>query len=145
MYGVTPCSFDNFNFSGNNIMRRYGIFRVVDDKLYGFVENSFSMGWNENFVRVWNKEELQCYLRKKYVGSYYNKVYDGYNIFGKYPDAFVVRLNNNHPGTFKKKMNKTVEILWDERTKILKRTDEEQKKEYFSKKYHGRNVGFKII
>ena len=126
-------------------MRRYGIFRVVDDKLYGFVENSFSMGWNENFVRVWNKEELQCYLRKKYVGSYYNKVYDGYNIFGKYPDAFVVRLNNNHPGTFKKKMNKTVEILWDERTKILKRTDEEQKKEYFSKKYHGRNVGFKII
>ena len=126
-------------------MRRYGIFRVVDDKLYGFVENSFSMGWNENFVRVWNKEELQCYLRKKYVSSYNNKVYDGYNIFGKYPDAFVVRLNNNHPGTFKKKMNKTVEILWDERTKILKRTDEEQKKEYFSKKYHGRNVGFKII
>lgn len=126
-------------------MRRYGIFRVVDDKLYGFVENSFSMGWNENFVRVWNKEELQCYLRKKYVSSYNNKVYDGYNIFGKYPDAFVVKLNNNQPGTFKKKMNKTVEILWDERTKILKRTDEEQKKEYFSKKYHGRNVGFKII
>ena len=126
-------------------MKRYGIFRVVNDKLYGFVENSFSMGWNENFVRVWNKKELQCYLRKKYVSSYNNKVYDGYNIFGKYPDAFVVRLNNNHPGTFKKKMNKTVEILWDERTKILKRTDEEQKKEYFSKKYHGRNVGFKII
>lgn len=126
-------------------MKRYGIFRVVNGKLYGFVENSFTMGWNENFVRVWNQKELQCCLRKKYVSSYNNRVYDGYNICGKYPDAFVVKLNNNQPGTFKKKMNKTVEILWDERTKILKRTDEEQKKEYFSKKYHGRNVGFKIL
>ena len=112
-------------------MRRYGIFRVVNGKLYGFVENSFSMSWNENYVRVWDEEALQCYLRKKYIGSYTHRQHDGYNIFGKYPDAFVVRLNNK--------------ILWDERTKILKRTDEEQKKEYFSKKYHRRNVGFKIV
>lgn len=125
-------------------MKRYGIFQIVNGKLLGFTENSFSMSWSENFVRIWNKDELKCYVRKKYIG-YKSYEYNGYNIFKKYPNAFVVRLNNKHPGSFRKKLNQIVEILWDDRTKILKRTDEEQKKEYISKKYHRRNVGFKII
>lgn len=45
--------------------RYYGVFRVVGSTYYGYVEHSFKMGWSKEYVRVWEKKDLEG-LRKSF-------------------------------------------------------------------------------
>lgn len=121
--------------------KKYGIFLIKKKVLYGYVENSFSMSWEPNYVRAWKLEDLQwiwnngvrpCGLDTKYIKG----------IKSKYPKAFIVRITDNFPEQFQKKLGKKIKIHWKERQDILNRTEKEQKEKYISKKYHYRNVRF---
>ena len=125
--------------------KRYGIFLIKKKVLYGYVENSFSMSWEPNYVRAWKLEDLQWIwnngVRPYGLGG--NKYTKG--IKAKYPKAFIVRITDNFPKQFQNKLGKKIKIHWKERQDILNRTEEEQKKKYISKKYHARNVRFSEV
>lgn len=59
----------------------YGIFSIFEGKLYGYIENSFSMSWSDNRVRI-EKEPVNL----KTWGSAPTT-----------PNAFIIRLSKQHP------------------------------------------------
>lgn len=120
--------------------KKYGIFIINKGNLLGYVEDSFSMSWSVSYVRAWTLEDLKYIWDNHYDGKKFCK-----GIKCKYPKAFIVKITDNHPVQFKKKLNRVVEINWKERQRILNRTDKEQKEKYISKKYHRRNVEFKVL
>ncbi len=43
----------------------YGVFLQTEcGKIYGFVEESFNMNWSPFYVRVWNKNTAEAYLKE---------------------------------------------------------------------------------
>ena len=111
--------------------KRYGIFKVKDGVLFGFVENSFSMGWSTVSVRQWTGKEIE-------------RVWNTHRIKSRHPDAFIVRITSNYPKQFQNILKKRVYIAWKEREQILNRTEAQQKEKYYSKKYYYRNVSFAV-
>lgn len=92
----------------------YGLFKIENGQYLGFTENSFSMGWSTNKVRVWAKKDKNV---EHYLQSYIEKYKD--------TPFFVLRLTrSNSP------------IICDFKT----RHDQYSAKTL--KKYDGRNVGF---
>ena len=41
----------------------YGIFKIENGQYFGYTENSFSMGWEKNKVRVWLKKDTDYQLK----------------------------------------------------------------------------------
>lgn len=67
--------------------KKYGIFRYIDNVLYGYVENSFSMGWKSDYARTMDKRSIDFYLNEK-------KKVTNTNPLG-YKDAFILRLTSS--------------------------------------------------
>lgn len=77
----------------------YGLFlEKKDGKLNGYIENSFSMGWSPNRVRVWNKH---AYV-KEYLDLHIKNT-EGYPR-DKTVKYFIARLNSKQSG---------IKITWD--------------------------------
>lgn len=132
------------------LKKKYGIFRIDENgTLLGYIEKSFGMGWDKNFVRAWDLRDIQSMWDNHIscMGVREHKPFVKYakGIKGKYPNAFIVKITGNLPKQFANKLGKTVRIHWKERQKILNRTEEEQKIEYISKKFHYRNVQFSVF
>ena len=42
----------------------YGLFNIENGQYLGFTENSISMGWSPNKVRVWTKKDAEYFFKK---------------------------------------------------------------------------------
>lgn len=62
----------------------YAVFIKQGETLYGYVENSFSMSWTTNYIRVWTKDEIgEALTNKKSLTKWVGR-----------PDCFVARVKS---------------------------------------------------
>lgn len=105
--------------------KKYGIFKVENGYLLGYIENSFSMDWSKERVRLWNAKDIK-YYQERFAKQIANK------------KMFVVRITNTYPQVFMTKYNKLVKIHWKERQENINSPQ-------YTTKFDWRNVKFSIV
>ena len=107
---------------GKKFRRFYAIFRIDEEgKVQGYVENSFSMSWRPDWVRIYDRASAFCFINS---GVMVNGV--------TYKDVFVLRVSHK----MAEKHGVKIDTL-----SLLKACKEYPK----SKKFNRRNAYFEVV